>query len=311
MNKRLPLSAAIALLLLGADQAALAQAQITTYGKVDLGLRQSIGDSRTGVATSGDSRLGFRGTEDLGGGLQAFFGIEHRFFADTGMQDGSQTWKGYSIVGLQGGFGRVALGRQYTAAFSLVQHPFDPFEGDTVAAVREVGNRVGGITKVRVDGSLRYDITFSGLTLAASIAEATKNGGPDRPLSVAARYRTGDLTVAAGFEDPAGAEDKQWNLGGAYVLAGNTLSAGFAKGTTNAGLSARGWMLGLNAPLGAGEFKAALATQRVGGSTTAQKLGLGYHHALSKRTLIYVDAGHDRKAAGDKTGYDLGIRHTF
>lgn len=290
---------------------AMAQSSVTVYGKFDIGARKAIGSNTTELATSGDSRLGFRGIEDLGGGLRAFFQLEHRFFPDTGTVDGAQFWKGISNVGLAGGFGRVGLGRQYTAAFSLVQNQVDPFGGDTVAQLRDVAMRVGGITKVRIDGSVRYDFSGAGFNVAASVAESRKNGGPDEPLSIAANYSAGPIFVAAGYEDPAGAEDEQWNLGAGYTIGGATLTAGYASGTTNAKVQARGWMLGLNWPVGAGTVKAAYGEQKRGDRKFAQKLGLGYHYALSKRTLIYTDVGHDSKAATEKTGYDLGILHTF
>ena len=256
--------------------AAQAQSSVTVYGKLDAGLRKAVGSDLKEVATSGDSRLGFRGVEDLGGGLKAFFQLEHRFFPDTGTVDGSQFWKGISVVGLSGDFGRVGLGRQYTAAFSLVQNQIDPFGGDTVAQLRDGVSRVGGITKVRVDGSLRYDVSFGGLSLAASVAEADKNAGVDRPLSVAALYRSGPWMLAAGFEDPAGARDEQWNLGLGYTLAGNTLTAGFAKGKTNAGVEAQGWLLGLNMPVGAGNFKLAYGETEVAEP---------HHHPQARRGL--------------------------
>jgi predicted porin len=276
-----------------------------------VGVRKAVASSAKEVATSGDSRLGFRGVEDLGGGTKAFFQLEHRFFPDTGTVDGSQFWKGISVVGLTGNFGRIGLGRQYTAAFSLAQNPFDPFGGDTVAQLRDGISRVGGITKVRVDGSLRYDLSLGGLNFAASVAEADKNAGPKRPVSAAAQYRAGPLMLAAGFENPAGARDEQWNLGLHYTLAGHLLSAGYARGKTNAGVEARGWLLGVTLPVGAGSFKAAYGESELGGRTTSRKLGLGYHYALSKRTMIYVDAGHDSLAPRERTGYDLGILHNF
>lgn len=298
-------------LLIGVSSPALSQSSVTVYGKLDIGARKGIGVSQNDIATSGDSRLGFRGVEDLGGGLKAHFGFEHRFSPDTGAQDGAQFWKGYSVVGLQGAFGKVSLGRQYTAAFSLVQNQVDPFGGDTVAQVRDVAMRVGGITKVRVDGSIRYDYSVSGLTFAASLAESHKNGGPDRPISAALSYREGPLFLAAGIENPAGKDDEQWNLAAAYTWSDTTLSLGLSQGTNNAGLTAKGVALGLNVPVGQGEFKAAYGQQQVDGNTTVRKIGVGYHHNLSKRTLIYADVGHDTKQLADKTGYDIGIRHLF
>jgi predicted porin len=300
----------IALALLAAFGAAQAQSNVTVYGKLDVGARKAIGSADKEIATSGDSRLGFRGTEDLGNGLQAFFGMEHRFFPDTGTVDGSQFWKGYAHVGLSGSFGRVGLGRQYVAAFSLVQNVVDPFGGDTVAQVRDVAMRVGGITKVRVDDSVRYDYSASGVTAAVSVGEAGA-AGPDRPLSLAAQYKTGPWLLAAGTEDPAGVNDRQWNLGAVVTQGGITWSAGLASGTTNADLPARGYALGLSMPAGSGEFKAAYGTQKVDGRAVVAKLGVGYHYALSKRTLVYADAANDSKAATQKSAYDLGIRHNF
>jgi predicted porin len=290
---------------------AAAQSSVTVYGKVDLGLRKAIGTDNKEVGTGSDSRLGFRGTEDLGNGLRAIFAFEHRFFANNGVQDGAQFWKGVSRVGLEGGFGRIALGRQQIAAFSLVQDQIDPFGADTVAGVRDQGMRVGGITKVRIDNSIRYDFSAAGFNASASIAEAVANGGPDRPASLAVNYSAGPLFLGAGIEDPAGATDRQWNLGAAYSFGGARVSAGYASGKTNANVAAKGYVLGPNLPVGPGEFKAAYGTQKLAGVTTVQKIGLGYHYALSKRTTVYADVGNDSKAATQKTGYDLGLKHSF
>lgn len=290
---------------------ASAQSNVTLYGKVDIGLRKAVGTDNKEVATGGDSRFGLRGTEDLGGGLKAFFQIEHRFFPNNGAIDGSQFWKGISHVGLESGWGKLALGRQYIAAFSLVQNQIDPFGADTVAGLRDVGMRVGGITKVRIDNSIRYDFSAAGFNVAASVAEAAPNGGPDRPVSFAANYRAGPIFVAAGVENPAGAEDKQWNVGAGYTFGPALLTAGYASGTMTTGVKAKGWMVGLNWTVASGAVKAGYAEQERGGVKFAQKLGLGYHHSLSKRTTIYADVGHDSEAATSKTGYDLGLIHTF
>lgn len=302
--------------IIGAALAAIAatasaQSSVTVYGKIDVGLRRAVGSDNNEVATGSDGRLGFRGTEDLGSGLSAFFQLEHRYLPQNGQIDGSQFWKGYSLVGLKSGYGTLTLGRQLIAAFALVQDQIDPFGADTVAGVRDVGMRVGGITKVRIDNSVRYDLAISGLNFAASIAEAAPNGGPNRPTSVAVNWRSGPLFLAAGIENPAGPEDRQWNVGAAYDISGNTLSAGYANGRTNAGNSAKGYILGLNVPLGSGTFKAAYGTRKLDGVTTASKIGLGYHYALSKRTTIYTDVANDSKQVSHKTGVDLGLRHTF
>lgn len=299
--------------LAGAAACGLASAQssVTMYGKMDLGLQRAIGSGETHMATGSDARIGFRGVEDLGSGMKAFFGFEQRIIPTTGEIDGVG-YKGYSLVGLQGGFGKVSLGRQYIAAFSLVQNQIDPFGGDTVAQVRDVGMRFAGITKVRVNSSIRYDHKLGDVNFAVSTADRdTNGGGPDRPFSLAANWKSGPLFLAAGWEDPSGANDHLFSIGAAYDIRGATISFGIGVGKTNADVNARGIVLGFNVPVGSGEFKAAYGTNKVGGVTGAQKIGMGYHYSLSKRTVIYTDFGHDNKAVSNKSGVDIGIRHVF
>ncbi|MET3179322.1 UNVERIFIED_ORG: putative porin [Variovorax guangxiensis] len=71
------------------------------------------------------SRLGFRGTEDLGGGLAASFWLEAPISNDDGSQ-GVATFARRSTVSLSGGFGEIRLGRDYTPTF-WNDTVFDPF----------------------------------------------------------------------------------------------------------------------------------------------------------------------------------------
>ena len=127
--------------------AAAAQAQtssVTIYGVVDVGVsRMNDGTSTLTftplpligqpdawtVRSATSSRLGFRGSEELGGGLKANFQIEHRFTPDTGgiePRDGASAtafWNAQSWVGLSGGFGEARLGRQFVPAFQIGQIP--------------------------------------------------------------------------------------------------------------------------------------------------------------------------------------------
>ena len=86
------------------------------------------------VQQSAGSRLGFRGNEDLGGGLSAQFQIEHRFSPDTGLP--AQTfWGGRSYVQLtNAGAGSVYLGRDYSPAFWPAVKS-DPFGWDGVGQI--------------------------------------------------------------------------------------------------------------------------------------------------------------------------------
>ena len=124
----------IALAVLGAVAgAAQAQSAVTIYGIVDTGvtytnkvLLPSTTTRATGSKFSVDSgmlsgsRLGFKGTEDLGGGLKALFQLEMGFKNDTGTIDGSNNgvantntlFRRLSVVGLSGNFGSILLGRR-------------------------------------------------------------------------------------------------------------------------------------------------------------------------------------------------------
>lgn len=313
----------IALAVLGAFAgAASAQSSVTIYGKLDLAIGKPAGTEDKQVMDNTGSRLGFRGVEDLGGGLKAVFGMEHRFSPDTGTQtNATNFWNGYSTVGLVTNFGMVNLGRQYTPAFIMMQNQIDPFGGDTVANGRDVGMRFGGITKVRVADSIRYDLSVAGFNFGASIAEASAaNGGgaagaEDKPISLAANYAAGPFWVGVGYENPASDEDKVWNVGGRYNFGFMTLAAGYGKGTTAAGADVKGWLIGATVPVGAFDLKAMYATNKVDGGAELKKAGIGAHYNLSKRTKVYADAAKIGGTATipleSKTGYDLGIQHNF
>jgi predicted porin len=324
----------IALAVLGAfASAATAQSSVTVYGLVDVGVGKPIGTKDKQVRDGHASRLGFRGVEDLGGGWSAIFGFEHRFTPDTGSDAtvvgagpvGSgisnvsaatatnKFWNGYSTVGLRGPFGSINLGRQYTPGFNI-QNTLDPFGGVTIANLRDSGTRLGGIGKIRIDDSIRWDYTVAGFAIAASIAEASQAGalaGPDRPVSASVAYTAGPLWLGAAYEDPANANDKQWNLGGKYTFGPAQLIAGIAGGTTAANAKARGWIVATNWRLGPGDLKAGIAQTKIASTVTSRRIGVGYHYPLSKRTKIYADLAHENKAATNKTGYDLGISHSF
>jgi predicted porin len=314
MNKSL-----IAIAVLGAFAgAASAQSSVTVYGFIDQGVGKTFGTKDKGILDAAGSRIGFKGVEDLGGGLKAVFGIEHRLNPDTGTSASANFWNGYSTVGLVSEYGMVNIGRQYTPAFLMIQNQIDPFGGDTQGAGRDVGMRFGGITKVRVADSIRYDLTLGGFNLGASIAEGASNGGDKKPVSIAANYAAGPIWVGIGYENPADADDKVWNIGGRYNFGFATFSLGYGKGTTasTAGsLDAKGWLVGVTVPVGAFDLKAMYANNDVDVLGQTKKAGIGAQYNLSKRTKLYADVGKIGGSATipvtEKTGYDLGIQHKF
>lgn len=277
--------------------AASAQSSVTLYGRVDLSLAKNIGSDAKNVQNGSGSRLGFRGVEDLGGGMSADFNIEHRFNADDGNSSATRFWHARSTVGLKGGFGRIALGREYTPAFLYAQLIVDPWGWDTVAAYTQTG---GGIGKVREDNTINYQIGGGGFNFWAQVAEG--NGG-DRPLGFAVNYSSGPMYLAYGYENPTGDNDIWHYLMGTYNFGGFKLLAGYGFGDTNADVGRKQIQIGATMPLGAGEARVAYGRLKddVAG-TISSKIAFGYHYSLSKRTTLYADFARDGEATDSKTG---------
>jgi predicted porin len=314
----------LALAVLGAFAgAASAQSSVTMYGRVDLSIGKNSGSAAKFLANGSGSRLGMRGVEDLGGGMKALFNIEHRFNADTGaMTDSSRMWGGRSIVGLEGGFGQIVLGREYTTAFLQSQLIADPWGWDTVAASTGTSAITGGgIARVRNDSSITYRIAASGVAFGAQIAEGSDalSSFDKKPFNFAISYAGGPLSLALGYETydlaSAGRGKANWTtLNGAYNFGAFKLGALIGRG--DSGTAATGdhksYLLTATAPIGAGEFRAAygkLESSVVG--DVNKTFALGYHYSLSKRTTLYTDFANNNKAATSKSAYDVGIKHNF
>ena len=140
----------IALAALAATGAAMAQSSVTIYGVVDVGYT-SVNNSGTGTDNTGltssnmtTNRLGFRGTEDLGGGLKAKFQVETSLAADA--PAASSIGDRGAWVGLEGGFGEVRLGREYSMSF-WSGFLFSPF------GTGGVGNGYGFIMRSNTHGA--------------------------------------------------------------------------------------------------------------------------------------------------------------
>ena len=148
----------VALAALAVAGAASAQSSVTLFGILDAGISYyenenfaGVQASRTDLSTSGynSSRIGFRGTEDLGGGLAASFWLEAGLGNDVGTAGGgslttasSQLFNRRSTVSLSGRFGEVRLGRDYTPTF-WNDTIFDPF-GTNGVGTNAVSTTGGG-----------------------------------------------------------------------------------------------------------------------------------------------------------------------
>nr|WP_297354381.1 porin [uncultured Caldimonas sp.] len=341
----------LALAVLGAFAgAASAQSNVTIYGKLDLGLvKANDGESMLVGGPANDklrldqqagSRLGFRGTEDLGGGLKANFLIEHRFTPDNGAADGT-FWNGSSWLGLSGAFGEVRLGREYSPYF-FTNIAADPWGYDTVAQNGMV-HTAAGVAVSRYGNNISYRTPdMGGLTahVAVGLAEADDT---EHNLGFNVQYKAGPMYVGFGYHRggataglaglTAGAPAlaiggtsndntaQSWGVTGSYDFGVAKLIGAFAMSDVemNTGiedLEGRSFSIAATAPLGAGEFRAMVS--RLEGTDGAvddfktTKFGLGYHYPLSKRTKVYADLGTAKSTDLDRrTAVDFGIQHNF
>lgn len=230
----------IALAVLAASGAAMAQSSVQLYGIVDafVGTTQDTiktpgSKSQTVVESGGlkSSRWGMKGSEDLGGGLKAGFKLEQRFKSDTGALDGVN-FKGESSINLSGNFGTVALGRMGT--------PYDDLRGKTNAIadtnLSPVGDTIKnayGSTKDGVfsakgdytdktDNTVAYvSPTFNGFSAAVAVSfgeNKTNVADATQHSSLKLQYANGPLLVGYGFQK----EESQLTAGTPAVATGQT-----------------------------------------------------------------------------------------
>lgn len=308
----------IALAVVAVSGAAFAQSSVTVYGKVDIGISNAIGGNaaapakaETGLNEASGSRLGFRGTEDLGGGLKANFILEHRFQPDTGAQTNAAAfWHGRSIVGLSGGFGKVDFGRDYSAAFWTASGA-DVFGYDGVASNANITN-AGGTNLTRLPNGIFYTSpTMGGFTAQGSYSfKETAAAGVKNATSVRLAYAAGPLSASVAASKNANNTDYS-AFGAAYDFGMAKANLLISKGETVAGADIDGMTLGLVVPMGAITLKASYGTLEVANVKTVSQLGLGARYALSKRTDVYTSYARNSKATVDKTGFEIGLQHNF
>jgi predicted porin len=306
-----------------AQSSQVSQPAVRVYGRVDLSVaQQADAQSNRQLRNGSGSRFGLRGVEDLGGGLRAVFQFEHRFNANDGTQSTTRFWEGKSIVGLEGGFGRITLGREENPAYTFGQVVADPWGTDTVASNGTIIN--GRIGTTRYSNSINYRINFGDFTFAAQGAEAdgnTPTGGAaeKRPYSMGAGWSSGPWRVGVGFENPADRDDRWASVAASYDFGLARVGAFFGSGKNVDAQKIEGWLVSAVAPVGAGEVRASYGTLKNKDIATDDELdeqfGVGYHHALSKRTTLYADVVHERRDSlpdgRRKTGYDVGLKHNF
>ncbi|MBY4599000.1 porin [Ottowia caeni] len=299
----------IALAVLAASGAAMAQSSVTLYGVADAGVVKLNGQSTqmgsSSTLNNGGSRLGVRGVEDLGGGLKAGFNFE----TGLSLEDGSTATAGAGFWGraanmwVGGNWGTFKMGRTLTPSF----YGAAAWELTGTANYSVVGNTFGyGGAGARNSSQFSY-ATPAGLGGFSAelgyIAKADNGGNAKWDGNLV--YKNGP--IAAGLSANQVRGDKaNWALGGKYNFGTFAVAASYT--ARRAGVNREGFTIGGTANFGAFTVTADIARDRKNdaGKKYTNFLLEG-KYALSKRTFVYV-AGL-RLDGGNN--YGLGVRHNF
>ena len=221
----------IALAAVAASSAALAQSSVTLFGIMDVNVRHTstkIGGVKTSLSEMGQdgtasSRLGFRGVEDLGGGMSASFWLEGALNPDTGTPAGLQ-FQRRSTVSLSGGFGEVRLGRDYVPTF-WNHTVYDPFGTNGLGSSVNMYSSNAGFfqaTTVRSNNMVSYFTPNMGgfqAQLSYGFKEVTTGTSASDYQGLRLTYANGPLSVgfATASEGNVGAADsRRTNVGASY-----------------------------------------------------------------------------------------------
>lgn len=337
--------------------AAAAQSNVTIYGVADAGFEYSKGvttEEKTLRLQSGQqsgSRIGFRGTEDLGGGLSAIFTLESGFNIDDG-SIGSKLFSRQAYVGLNSGFGSVKLGRQQTPLYYALLD-VDPFSINLAGGAQRIfgAGLYGADPLFRADNAVTYTTpNFAGLSGTALYAFGEQAGDTTlgRQVSLGLAYGNGPVNVRVVYHkgndvsaaSTIGAAFPGTAFGGALAatdlrttFVGATYDVGVVKahlgfGDSRADVAGdefknRNYLVGLSAPVGTGTVLASWIRNDVRDIDEGKtdQFAIGYTHPLSKRTNLYTSFGYTKNddavalrafEEGESSRvFNVGLRHTF
>ena len=284
----------IALAVLGLSAGfAHAQSNVTIYGVVDGGYVKETGTDLA-MGANNESRIGFRGSEDLGGGLKATFQLEQRLSIANGINTGrensnnnmydflnlgSTDWKGAANIGLAGNFGQVRFGRVDNLGIESYRK-IDPFNHYSVGAALVATGNV--LYAEQLSNTVRYDSpNWSGFsfglswTLANNDNEGNLNqvGLPYSQIgnhgwNINLQYDNGPLLLMGNYWRLADSNNSDaWNLGAAYKFGDVRISLGYQDSELDildiipgfdARIKQRDAILGLQWDIGPGQLNASV-----------------------------------------------------
>ncbi len=313
---------------------------LTTYGIVDMGFVGESGgtagsiDKITSGAQSG-TRLGFKGTEDLGNNMKALFVLETGIAADkSGFNQGNLAFARQSFIGLQSDAGTLTLGRQYTPFFLTLNGVADPFASGLAGNAQNLIPTSG----IRMDNAVKYaSPIFSGVSAEVAYGFGESTAGADRAsrnVGGSIGYSDSTLNVRlahhrANDSSTGTTDNTSTMLAANYKFEVAKVFAAYSDNdlqVSGVGKS-RDLLIGVSVPVGNHTFIASYINKdgRSASNLDASQFGLGYTYAMSKRTnlyaawatidnkrggVLYTVGNNSEPGSGDRA-INLGVRHTF
>lgn len=328
--------------LCGAAQAQ--SSSVTIYGLIDATVRYAEnagagGGSRSSLndgAFTG-SRLGFRGTEDLGNGLRAFFNIEQGIDPSTGVAQqatttanygqaattGGRAWGRTALVGLGSAYGTVTLGRQYTLAHDMSGR-FQPQANPNQDSLTVFS----GQHVARQDNMVKYTHKLGAFGISANVTAGEGNG---KARGLAASYTAGPVELVAYGQhmDSADAVEtrKIYGLGGNFAITKDLKAYAGGMLRKQEVSAQRNKVFTVGANYSVTEQLVLIASYTQDRQTdlnagTRKVAWLGADYLLSKRTNVYLVVDNNRLSGDyplpsflatrdDASGVSAGLRHRF
>ncbi len=321
----------IALAVASAVAAPMALADVTVYGKADFSYNiidneGSTAEDDNQSVSSNSSRIGFKGSEDLGGGLKANFLVESQW--NQGAAGGTAFNQRNVWAGLSGGWGEVRIGRHDTP-FKIAGRKTDLYESEQLGENRAVFNRpvAGPGYDIRTNNVVAYFTpSFSGFQgVVAYIPEEGLDDGD--AWSLAGFYSNGPLFLTVAYEQlnegnfVGGTDDQTaWRFGGAYTFGDFKVTGLYQIGEDEAGvdgLDHDAWWLGGQYTFGNNQAMVTYGQSDYddeAGFTNDREFDvwtIGLNHNFSKRTMLYARyASLDNESGSaisiNSSGFDNG-----
>lgn len=295
----------IALAVLGASGFAMAQSSVTLYGVADAGIGRiatatgnSTGMKANSAVNNGNSRLGVKGVEDLGGGLQAGFNFESGLNLGTGAAD-TTFWQRNANMYLAGGWGKFLMGRTLTPSFYGVA----AWELTGTANYSAVANTYGfGGGPSRNNSQFTYSTpNISGFSATLGYIFKDDNGG-NAKWDLNGIYANGPIAVGLSVNKTQ-TQKTAWSLGGKYNFGQFVLAASY----NDAQSVRRGFSIGGTANFGAASVTLDLTRDTKNPVKKYTNAVLEGKYSLSKRTFVYADY----LRLDSTNNYGVGVRHNF